>query len=117
VEFDRLTVLFLKRGANPPELDDDAAKALQDAHLAFLSSLHEGGQLAAAGPIVEEHEWLRGICLFTVGPEEARALAQRDPKVQQRVLELEVLPWMVPAGAITFARASFPRSVAEAESD
>lgn len=115
--FDRLTVLFLKRGTNPPELDDAAADALQDEHLAFLSSLHEGGQLAVAGPIVDEHESLRGICLFTVTPEEARALAERDPKVKQGVLEIEVLPWMVPAGAMTFARAAFPRSVAEADSD
>jgi octaprenyl-diphosphate synthase len=49
--------------------------------------------------------------------DEARALAERDPAVRAGQFELEVLPWIVPAGAMTFdPGATFPHSAAEAGS-
>jgi uncharacterized protein YciI len=99
-----------------PELDDEAAAELQDAHLSYLAALHEGGQLLAAGPLPgERRRRFRGLNIFGTGPEEARSLAEQDPAVRAGQFELEVLPWLVPGGAISFDHASFPQSAAEAE--
>jgi uncharacterized protein len=39
---------------------------------------------------------------------------EADPAIRAGRLSLEVIPWMVPAGAISFAPTRFPRSIAEA---
>jgi hypothetical protein len=52
--------------------------------------------------------------VLTVGPEQARALKEQDPAVRAGRFAVEVLPWIVPAGAMTFSPAHFPRSMAEA---
>jgi uncharacterized protein len=118
VEFDRFTVVFLLTPDDPPQLDDEAAGELQDRHLAFLAGLHESGQLLAAGPAGDPRRQrkLRGISLFRGGIDETRALAEKDPAVEAGVFELEVLPWMMPAGALHFSQTRFPHSSAEASS-
>jgi uncharacterized protein len=118
VEFDRFTVVFLLTADDAPDLDDQAAAELQDRHLAFLAGLHESGQLLAAGPAGDPsvQRRLRGISLFRGDVDETRALAERDPAVQAGVFELEVLPWMMPAGALHFSPTRFPRSSADARS-
>jgi uncharacterized protein YciI len=112
VEFDRLTIVLLLLRADAPELDEDASAALQDAHMAHLADLHEAGHLVAAGPLADEE--LRGLSIFNVGPEEARELSERDPAVRAGRLAVKVVPWMLPADAITFSPTRFPRSIAEA---
>ena len=118
MEFDTFTVVLLLTPPDPPELDDSQADELQDAHLNYLATLHESGQLLAAGPLPgEPGRTFRGLNIFGTGPEEARALAEQDPAVRAGWLELAVLPWLVPAGAVRFDReATFPRSAAEAGS-
>jgi len=37
--FDVRTVVYLRRGEHPPDLDDEASTALQHAHLAHLADL------------------------------------------------------------------------------
>jgi hypothetical protein len=98
-----------------PELDEEAAAALQDAHLAHLAELHEAGYLLAAGPLSDEK--FRGLSIMNVDPERARELKEHDPAVQIGRLALEIIPWMVPSGAISFSPARFPRSIAEVEGD
>jgi uncharacterized protein YciI len=116
MEFDRYTVVLLLTPADAPELDDRAAAELQDAHLSHLASLHESGKLLAAGPLPgEPGRRFRGLNLFGTGLDEARSLAEQDPAVRAGQFELAVLPWLVPAGAISFERASFPHSAAEAD--
>jgi uncharacterized protein YciI len=102
-----------------PELDDEAAAALQDAHLAHLAELHEAGHLLAAGPLGsgDRDEPFRGLSILNVGPEQARVLKEEDPAVRMGRFSVKVLPWMVPAGAISFSPTRFPRSVAEATGD
>jgi hypothetical protein len=43
------------------------------------------------------------------------ALKQDDPAVKAGRFEVKVMPWIVPAGAMSFSSTRFPRSVAEAD--
>ena len=51
MEFDRYTIALLILRPDAPDLDEEAAAALQDAHMAHLADLHEAGHLLAAGPL------------------------------------------------------------------
>ena len=113
MEFDRYTIVLLTLRPDAPELDDEVAAALQDAHLAHLAELHEEGYLLAAGPLSDET--FRGLSILNVDPEQARELKEQDPAVKIGRLAVKVIPWIVPAGAISFSRTRFPRSIAEAD--
>jgi uncharacterized protein YciI len=115
MKFDRFTIVLLVLRADAPQLDDEAAHALQDAHLAHLASLHEAGHLIAAGPFTagDPGESLRGLCIFGIDAEQTRRLTEQDPAVRAGRFSCTVLPWMVPAGAIAFSPTTFPRSIAE----
>jgi uncharacterized protein YciI len=112
LEFDHYTIALLILRPDAPQLDEEAATALQDAHLAHLAALHEAGHLLAAGPLSDDK--FRGLSILNVGPERARELAAQDPAVQIGRFSVKVIPWMLPAGAISFSPTRFPRSVAEA---
>jgi uncharacterized protein YciI len=112
LEFDHLTVALLILRPDAPELDEEAADALQDAHLAHLADLHEAGHLLAAGPLSDEK--FRGLSILNVEPDRARELKEQDPAVQIGRFSIKVMPWMVPAGAMIFSPTRFPRSMAEA---
>ena len=114
MEFDHYSIALLILRPDAPELDDEAAAALQDAHMAHLADLHEAGHLLAAGPLSDER--FRGLTILNVEPERARELKEQDPAVQIGRFSVKVMPWIVPAGAMTFSRTRFPRSVAEANS-
>ena len=115
MEFDQFTVVLLLTLPGAPQLDEAAAAELQDAHLSYLAALHESGRLLAAGPLPgEPRRRFRGLNIFATGPEEARSLAERDPAVQAGQFELEVLPWLVPGGVVSFGGGSLPHSAAEA---
>ena len=114
MEFDHYSSALLILRPEAPELDDEAAAALQNAHMAHLADLHEAGHLLAAGPLSDEK--FRGLTILNVEPERARELKEQDPAVQIGRFSVKVMPWMVPAGAMTFSRTRFPRSVAEANS-
>jgi uncharacterized protein len=113
VEFDSYTIVLLTLRPDAPDLDEEAAAALQDAHMAHLADLHEAGYLLAAGPLSDEK--LRGLSILNVDPERARELKEEDPAVKIGRLAVKVIPWIVPAGAVSFSRTRFPRSVAEAD--
>jgi len=86
-----------------------------DGHLAHLAAAHDAGHLIGAGPS-RDGAALRGLCLTTLSPDEARAWSETDPAVQAGVFTVRVVPWKVPRGAVAHAEARFPRSVAEASS-
>jgi uncharacterized protein len=114
MEFDRLTITLLVLRDDAPELTDEQEGELQDAHMAYLTELHEAGHLLAAGPVVDPASPVRGVSVMSVGVEEAVALKERDPAVRAGKYRIVALPWMVPAGAMTFTPTRFPRSRAEA---
>lgn len=115
MQFDRFTIALLILRPDAPPLDESAAAALQDAHMAHLAALHDAGHLLAAGPLGGEE--FRGLGIFNVGPEQARALCEQDPAVRAGRFSVTILPWTVPGGAMAFSPTHFPRSVADARGD
>jgi uncharacterized protein YciI len=113
VDFDTFTAVLLLTPASPPEIDEEAAGALQDQHLNFLAELHESGKLLAAGPLIDPGHKVRGLSLFKGDLDDTRTLVEQDPAVQAGLFEVQLLPWLVPAGALKFATTRFPHSRAD----
>jgi uncharacterized protein YciI len=105
LRFDEFTVSLLVSGPTP---NNDR---LQDAHLAHLARLHESGALLAAGPLSDPTGELRGLSLLNVPVEEARRLKEEDEAVRAGVFSVRVMPWRIPAGAVSFSPTFFPRSI------
>jgi uncharacterized protein len=114
VQFDQFTIVLAMLRTDAPELDEEAADALQNAHMAFLADLHGTGHLPAGGPL-DDPEY-RGLSIMKVDPERALELRGQDPAVLAGRLSLRAIPWTVPGGAVHFSPTRFPRSVAEATS-
>lgn len=86
------TLVFLRRG--PASRDDEARNArLQAEHLQHLYTLQKLGKLVLNGPILAEHA-IAGVSVYACGLEEARALAEADPKVVAGYLTVEAIPWL-----------------------
>jgi uncharacterized protein len=105
LRFDEFTISLLVSGTRP----NDAR--LQDAHLAHLASLHESGVLLAAGPLSDPTGELRGLSILDVPVEEARRLKEADEAVRAGAFSVRVMPWRIPAGAVSFTPTFFPRSM------
>lgn len=115
MDFDRFTTVLLVLRSDRPELTEEEQAALQDAHLAYLSKLHDDGFLLAAGPLLgEPGETFRGLSVFAVDADRARELAEADPAVRGGKFGVKILPWLVPQGAIAATQIRFPASAAEA---
>lgn len=102
-QFEVRTVVFLRRGTDPPQLTEDESNALQDAHLAYLADLSRRGRIAANGPLIDQSdETLRGLSVYTVPADEALRLASGDPAVRAGRLRVDVARWCVGAGRLAF---------------
>ena len=112
MDFDRCTIVLLLTPDHPPELSNEEADRLQDAHLSHLADLHDRGVLLAAGPLGDpgSRRHYRGLSILRCDPDEALRLKGEDPAVRAGVFELEAMSWMLPAGAIHFTPTFFPRS-------
>jgi uncharacterized protein YciI len=107
--FDVRTVVFLRRGHHPPELDEDASTALHHAHLAYLADLGRRGIIAANGPLLDQSDaTMRGMSVYTVDAAEARRLAEQDPAVRAGRFRVDVARWAVAAGRIAFPEQEHP---------
>jgi len=94
----RYTLVLLRMG---PALRDDEARneRLQLEHLQHLTKLQMAGKLILNGPVLEDHNDILGISIYAAELEDARAMAEADPKVQAGYLTVEAIPWMaVPNG-------------------
>lgn len=108
-EFDQYWMVFLMRGDDPPQLDEEASSDLQRRHLAHLSKVHREGYSLAAGPFeVPADEPLRGIVLYRgdLAKERVVELAGADPAVEAGRLKVRVMKWWTSAGAMSFAAAA-----------
>jgi uncharacterized protein YciI len=117
MHFERFTMTLLVLRDDAPAFSPEEEDALQDAHMAHLADLHAAGHLLAAGPLLDRTSSFRGLSILNVEPEEALELKQRDPAVLAGKYRIIALPWMVPAGAMSFAPTRFPRSMAEVAGD
>ena len=106
-DFDRLTLVLLRRGEAAGAFAGEELERLQEEHLAYLRALRERGPLTVAGPFGEQSdERLRGLCVYAVGVDEARELAEQDPAVRAGRLAVEVLSWYVERGELSFRSAA-----------
>ena len=103
------TVVYLRRGANPPELNEEESTALHHAHLAHLAELWRRGIIAANGPLRDQSdETIRGMSVWTVDIAEARRLAEQDPAVRAGRFRVDVARWAVASGRIAFPEQEAP---------
>ncbi len=88
----RYTLVFLRQG--PASQHKEAHnERIHLEHLQHLTKLQMIGKLVLNGPIMIEHE-IHGISVYAADLEEARALAEADPKVRAGYLTVEAFPWM-----------------------
>ena len=107
--FDVRTIVYLRRGHNPPELSEEGSVALHHQHLAYLADLGRRGIIAANGPLLDQSdETMRGMSVNTVDASEARRLAEQDPAVRAGRFRVVVARWAVAAGRIDFPQVEGP---------
>jgi|HubBroStandDraft_3_1064219.scaffolds.fasta_scaffold466494_1 uncharacterized protein YciI len=92
-ELERFELVLFKRPADPAELPDAEIERIQSLHLGHLSAMAAAGHLVVAGPFDQQpDESLRGMCLYQTGSiDRTRALAEDDPAVHARRLEVDVM--------------------------
>ena len=88
----RYTLVFLRQGPTPYD-DESRRERLQVEHLQHLTKLQMIGKLVLNGPTLIEHDIL-GVSIYAAELEEARALAEADPKVRAGHLTVEAIPWI-----------------------
>jgi uncharacterized protein YciI len=111
MQVENYTITLLVHRPDGPQLDEQAAAALQDAHMNHLADLHDAGHLLIAGPLMDPE--FRGLSILKVDVEKAKQLKEEDPAVRAGLYSIRAIPWMVPAGAMTFSPTHLPRSIAE----
>jgi uncharacterized protein YciI len=88
----RYTLVFLRKGPVPRD-DETRNERLQLEHLQHLTKLQMAGKLVLNGPTLVEHDIL-GVSVYAAELEDARAMAEADPKVRAGYLTVEAIPWM-----------------------
>ena len=100
-EFDRYTVVILRRPPDAPQLSDEQLDAIQRRHVAFNADLQARGTMLAAGPFEDQwDESYRGISIYRTDLEETRRIAVTDPAVQARRLSFDAVTWLVRKGQL-----------------
>ena len=101
MKFQRLTIVQLRSPeVIPPDSPDD--DRIQAEHLAYLGGLREQGIIALNGPVrFKDSPNFRGMTIYTVDVEEARAYAENDPAVKAGWFEVVVDGWWLPVIPVT----------------
>jgi uncharacterized protein YciI len=98
---DQYTLVMLRRGPRAFEFSEEELDELQTQHIAHLDSLREQGVLLVGGPFSDQpDETLRGMSIYSVGPDEARRLAESDPSVQAGRMAVEIMTWWTKPGEL-----------------
>lgn len=97
IQMTQYVIGFLKRGPNAGTGTKEEAARIQELHLANIRKMANEGKLIIAGPFMDNTD-LRGMFIFKVSMEEARAAAEQDPAVKAGRLVLELHPWYAAQG-------------------
>ena len=101
MQFQVLTLVRLRAPEiSPPDTPED--DQIQAAHMVYLAGLAKEGKILVNGPIkrLDDPKFL-GLSVYTVGVDEARALAMQDPAYKAGWIEPHVDTWLVPYGPKT----------------
>jgi uncharacterized protein YciI len=112
MDFERYTITLLIHRQDQPDLGEEDAAALQDAHMSYQANLAEKGYVLAAGPLSDDD--VCGLSILDIDPERACELMEADPAVQVGLYTVWAVPWKVPAGTMRFAPGRVPRTTADA---
>lgn len=97
------TFALLVRPPTAPELSPEERTAVQAGHMANIEAMAKAGELAIAGPFVEDTS-LRGIFVFrTTDRAKIDALVANDPAVKRGRLKLEPYTWWLSKGVMPAA--------------
>ena len=101
MKFQRLSIVRLcSPEVVPPDSPDD--DCIQAEHLAYLGDLREKGIIALNGPVrFKDSPKFRGMTIYTVDVDEARAYALNDPAVKAGWFEVVVDGWWLPNIPVT----------------
>ncbi len=117
-EFASHSFVVLKKGPNWTDVSTPENDELQKAHLDHMYGLWQEGKLLVAGPVSDQpDDAVRGFCVYGVPVEEARKLAEADPRVQAGHLQVEVMTWWTEKDAISFKPAPKPEPKPEPEAE
>ena len=101
MNLERFTFVLLRRPAGAPDYPEERLQEIQQQHLAHLGELHERGVLLLSGPFDDQpDESLRGLCVLSLGIDEARAEMEHDPAVRAGRLVADVMSWWTHAGSL-----------------
>jgi uncharacterized protein YciI len=97
VQMTQYVMGFLKKGPNWSTGTKEEGARIQELHLANIRKMAEDGKLIIAGPFTDNGD-IRGVFIFKVPMEEARAAAEQDPAIKAGRLVLELHPWYAAQG-------------------
>jgi uncharacterized protein YciI len=94
------TVYFAFLNGGPARPDQATAERLQSEHMAYMTERNKEGRLILAGPFVRGGS-RSGLVVYRAGSaEEAKRLAEGDPKVRAGQLAVEMHEWSIPRGVL-----------------
>lgn len=100
LDVEACTFALLVRPPDAPELGEEERATVQAGHMANINAMAEAGELAIAGPFVEDTP-LRGVFVFrTVDRQKIDVLVANDPAVKRGRLKLEPYIWWTSKGLL-----------------
>jgi uncharacterized protein YciI len=102
MDLEAYELVFLRRPASAPALDEPALERLQREHVAFYDRLRTEGTVVTNGPVLDQPDQsFRGIGIYRTGSlEEARRVAEQDPLVLAGRLAIDVVTWWARPGTM-----------------
>lgn len=86
-------LVLLRQGTNASAANTPENQKLQLAHLWYIRRQLDAKAFVAAGPFGGKSDLLGNLIIAATSPEEAKALADADPKVKAGQLAVEIHPW------------------------
>jgi hypothetical protein len=100
MEFERYTITLLINRSSGPEITEGDRAELQQAHVLYRAALADEGYLLAWGQLADDD--VCELSILGVDARKACLLEETDPAVRAGMYTVWAVPWIVPAGTITF---------------